>query len=456
MFADPDFMPFTPRLTPSYRATVDNFLENYPPQAYRGDIFYLRGLPPIVPRTVYLTDPALIEEMLITRADEFTRDRLTVGALSSPINRDALFFAEGADWKWQHRAVAPAFRHDAILALVPTFAQCARAQVDVWRAAPAGVPVDVMAAMSETTYSVIERAVLGAAGRVDHEKFFAALSPSLGGISWRLLIALFGLPPNWIPHPGYLKMMRAAKYLRDESLRLLAERRAQGESAGPRKTILDLLLSARDPESGRSMTDSELAANLYSFLVAGHETSAVALGWALWLIAKDQASQQRLRAEVARIAGDAEIDSSTVDKLAFTRQVVQEAMRLFPPAAAIGRQPRMDLRLGPYALSRKEPVYATIWCLHRHEKYWEAPNAFDPDRFTPEKIKARPRCAYLPFGAGPRICIGMNFAMLEMVTILATLTRAFRFETIPGHKLTLSPSFTLRPKGGLPVLATPI
>jgi cytochrome P450 len=159
-----------------------------------------------------------------------------------------------------------------------------------------------------------------------------------------------------------------------------------------------------------------------------------------------------LREEVAQTAGAREIGPGEVEKLAFTRQVIQESMRLFPPAAMIGRQPREDTTLGRYKVSKREPIYVAIWCLHRHEKLWEEPNAFDPNRFAPEKVKARHRCAYLPFGAGPRICIGTGFATLEMTAILATLIRDFRFKTVPGHRMELDTSFTTRPKGGLPLL----
>ncbi|PWB82293.1 MAG: cytochrome P450 [Methylocystaceae bacterium] len=453
MFHDPDFLPFTPREKPSFRATVRNFLELYPPAAYRERFFVLRGFRPLVAKTNILIDPELAEEMLITRADEFPRDVLTVRLLSGPINRDSLFFAEGAEWKWQRRAVAPAFRHENLLALVPTYAECARAQIEEWRDAPAGEPVDVMRAMSNTTFSVIERAVLGASASFDRERFLANLGVALGSIGWRRLVALLGLPPNWTPHPGYFRATAAARRLRDATVRLLEERRAESSE---RRDILGLLLSAKDPESGRVMTDSELVANLYGFLVAGHETSAVALGWSLWLLAKDQASQQRLRDEVARVAGEEKIGPETVERLVFAKQVLQEAMRLFPPAAAVGRQPREDTMIGPYKLPKNEPVFVLLWCLHRHEGLWDEPHAFDPDRFSPEQVKARHRYAYLPFGAGPRICIGMGFALLEMATILAELVRAFRFDTIPGHRLELAPSFTTRPKGGLPLILTPL
>jgi cytochrome P450 len=454
MFHDPDFMPFTPREKPSVRANMRNFLENWPPAAYREGFASLPGVWPLIGKPHFLTDPELIEELLIARANDFPRDFMTGRALSSPINEDSLLFAEGADWRWQRRAVAPAFRHENILALVPTFARCAAAQAEGWRArAEIAAPVDVMSAMSRTTFAVIARAVLDEeSDALDEEKFIQALSPAIASVNWRRIYAFAGLP-EWMPYPGYFKTRAATRHLHAETARLVAARRASGAS---RHDILGLLLSARDPETGRTMTDAELIGNLCSFMFAGHETSAVALGWSLWLLAKDKASQERLRAEVSEIAGAREIGPAEVEKLVFTRQVIQEAMRLFPPAAAIGRQPREDTTFGDRKVSKTEPIYVATWCLHRHEKLWDEPNGFDPDRFAPEKTKGRPRCAYLPFGAGPRICIGMSFAMLEMTAILATLVRDFRLDTVPGHRLELEPSLTTRPKGGLPLFVSPV
>jgi cytochrome P450 len=451
MFHDPDFTPFEPRSRPSYRAGVRNFLENLPPAAYRERLTVLPGLWPLVSKTIFLTDPECIEEMLVSRAEFFTRDRMTVRSLPA-INRGSLFFAEGAHWKWQRRAAAPAFRQDSLLALVPIFEQCARAQAEAWRKSPPGVPVDVMDAMSRTTFAVIECTALGEADSIDREKFLAALRLVLASVAWRRTISLFNLP-SWTPYPGYFKARAATTYLESETVRAITARRTKGSD---RRDILDLLLSAKDSETGRVMTDAELTGNLYSFLIAGHETSAVALAWSLWLLAKDHASQDRLREEVVQVAGLCEIGSEEAGKLAFTQQVIQESMRLFPPAGAIGRQAREDTTLGPYKISKHEPIYVAIWCLHRHEKLWEEPNAFDPDRFVKEKTKARHRYAYLPFGAGPRICIGMGFAMLEMTVILATLVRDFRFKTLPCHRMALDVSLTTRPRGGLPLLVEAI
>lgn len=446
-------MPFAPLEKPSIWAIRDNFLMNYPHAAYREDCFVLPGLPPITPKINLIMKPALIEEMLVTRAEEFPRDRLTVKTLSGPINKESLFFAEGADWKWQRRAVSAAFRHESLLAQVETFAACAREQIALWRRLEAGTPVDVAPAMSRVTFEVILRSVLGVNASFDREKFIAELAPALGVIGWRRIFAMLGLPADWIPHPGYFRAAAASRYLSRATRAVIKERRA---SDIERKDLLQLLLSARDPETGRVMTDAELQANLHTFLVAGHETSAVAMGWTLWLLAKDQASQERLRDEVWTIAGEEEIGPATVEKLVFTRQVLQELMRLFPPAAGFARQPRKDTTLGPYNFSRGETIVVLLWCLHRHEKLWDDPQGFDPDRFAPEKVKARHRYAYMPFGAGPRICLGMSFAMLEMATLLASFVREFRFSTVPGRRLAIDARFTTRPKGGMPLLIEPI
>ncbi len=161
MFYDSEFMPFTPNERPSFRSIQRNFLEAYPPAAYREAFWSLRGLWPIMPKTVYLTDPALIEEMLLTRAEFFQRDVVTVRALAGAINKGSLFFAEGADWKWQRRALAPAFRHENLLALTPIFTRCAGELCQAWRRERPTAPIDAMKAMSEVTFSIIESAVLG-------------------------------------------------------------------------------------------------------------------------------------------------------------------------------------------------------------------------------------------------------------------------------------------------------
>jgi cytochrome P450 len=447
LFHDPDFTPFRPAPRRSYAAAVRNSLENWPPASYTEGFSTRPGLWKSSPPTVFLTDPGLIEEVLVERPDCFTRADTSARAFSVLMDPSSLFLSEGADWRWQRRAVAPAFRHENLLSFAPIFAQCAEAQAQEWRSSRRAEPVDVAKAMSRTTFAVIEQAVLGDAGFIDREEFLAAFGAALGGFSWQALFAFFGVP-KWTPHPGYFRMRSAAAYLNVQIAKAVAARRS---AASARRHVLDLLLSAHDPESGRVMTDAELTSNLFTFIAAGHETAAIGLAWTLWLLAKDQASQNRLREEVASVAGDREIGAGEVEKLHFAGQVIQESMRLFPPAPAVTRQPKLDMAIGPHGVSKNSAVFVALWSLHRNERLWDDPAGFDPDRFSAEKVKGRHRCAYLPFGAGPRICIGMNFAMLEMTTVLATLVREFRFRTVPGFRPQVAPSPTLRPRGGLPL-----
>jgi cytochrome P450 len=231
--------------------------------------------------------------------------------------------------------------------------------------------------------------------------------------------------------------------------RLVKARRAK-PSAQP--DLLDLLLAARDAESGRSMSDAEVVKNLLTFIAAGHETTAVALTWTLWLLAKDQDAQQRLVDEIAALAGDDPIDGRHVGGLNYCRQVIQEAMRLFPPAPGIGRLPNAAMTLAGMRISTRTRIHIPVFALHRNVRLWDNPTAFDPDRFAADRIKARSRCAYLPFGGGPRVCIGASFATIEATVILAVLVRAFRFQSLAAHKPKPVARVTLRPAGGMPLL----
>ena len=202
------------------------------------------------------------------------------------------------------------------------------------------------------------------------------------------------------------------------------------------------------------MSVDEIVANLLTFITAGHETTAVALTWTLWLLAKDQVTQQRVFDEVSSVAGDQTIDATHLESLSFCRQVIQEAMRLFPPAPGIARISKTAVKIGGMQFPAGTRVHIPVFALHRNAGLWDNPDAFDPDRFAPDRVKARPRFAFLPFGGGPRVCIGGGFAMLEAATILATVVRAFRFDPVSGHKPKPVARVTLRPAGGMPLFIT--
>ena len=452
MLTDPDLVPFEPPARPivglnGLRAFRRNFIETFPRSAYeQGTTRITTGLSD----TLLLCDPALIQDMLVDRADMFGRDLASRRALTPVIGETSMLLAEGADWRWQRRAVAPSFRHETLLSFVPVFAEIAAQQVARWRHA-GDAPVEAGAAMTRTTLDVIVATMLGGAANLNVEHYGRALRQTLEAAQWLAMFAILSLP-RWTPFPGWWRAIRARNYLRREMDRILAARRARPSS---HPDLLDLLLTARDAESGRHMTGAELLTNLLTFVNAGHETTAVALTWTLWLVARDSAVQEQLVDEVNAVAGEAPIAPAHIEGLALCRQVIQEAMRLYPPVPALARQPRVATTLGEHRIKPSTNVVVPIFVLHRHARLWDNPATFAPGRFAPDAAKGRARYAYLPFGAGPRVCIGSSFAMLEATVILATLVRAFRLRVVADHKPKPVARISLRPQDGLPLRIEP-
>jgi len=449
---DPDLVPFAPPARPivglsGLLAFRRNYIETFPRAAYeQGTTRITTGLID----TLLLCDPALIQEMLVDRADMFMRDQPSQRALAPVLGESSLLLAEGAEWRWQRRAAAPIFRHETLLSFVPAIAEIAARQVERWRQA-GDAPVEANSAMIRTTLDIIVGTMLGGAANLDVDAYGRALSQVLEGAQWLAMFAMLSLP-RWVPFPGWWRTMRARNYLRREMQRILAARRAQASS---HPDLLDLLLAARDAETGRHMTDAELLTNLLTFINAGHETTAVALTWTLWLVARDAAVQDQLVDEVRTVAGEAAIQPGHIEGLVLCRQVIQEAMRLYPPVPALARQSRVAVTLGEHHIDPATNVVVPIFALHRHERLWDNPATFAPGRFAPEAAKGRARYAYLPFGAGPRVCIGSSFAMLEATVILAVLVRAFRLHAVPGHKPKPIARVSLRLQDGMKLRVEP-
>ncbi len=449
MYADPDFLPFDPPPRPlglrGLPTLWRNYVESIPRAGYEEGLTRIKGA---VSDLLLVCEPDVIGEILVEKAGAFSRDPVTRRSFAPMIGDNSLFLAEGADWRWQRRAVAPIFRHETLLSFVPVFAAMAQRQVERWRAAQCGVPVDAAAAMTRTTFDIVVETILGGSAGLDAERYGQELTVTFETIPWHLIYAMFSLP-DWVPFPHRRRANQARDFLHREVRRIVENRRAK---PSPHPDLLDLLLAARDPETGRMMSDTEVVQNLLTFITAGHETTAVALTWTLWLLAKDQATQARVADEIAAVAGTGPITASEVEGLSFCRQVIEEAMRLYPPAAAITRMPKAAMTLGGEHIGPRTRVHIPVFALHRNERLWDYPNAFDPDRFAAAEVKKRSRYAFLPFGGGPRICIGTGFAMLEAATILATMVRAFRFQPLARHKPMPVARLTLRPAGGMPLL----
>ena len=424
------------------RTLIRNPLETWPRALFEEPAQWLgfAGRP-----LLFVMDPALVEEVLVSKADIFPKAPIVQRAIGAAVGNKSIFTAEGADWRWQRRASSPPFRHGTILGFVPAFAKAAEETAD--RLVASGQPVDIAEAMMTTTFDVIVETMLSGRGSFDTERFGAEITQYFETVGWIAAPTVLRLP-TWMPYPGKRRARAGNRFLKDQMGRVVAERRAH---PGATPDLLDFMIAAKDPETGRAMTDAELADNLLTFVVAGHETTALALTWAFWLTANAPDVEQQVLDEIAAVAGDAPIAADHVDALVYTKQVIQEAMRLYPPAPLIPRIAAEDTVLGSETVKARTPVYVPVYAIHRHKLLWDNPDSFDPDRFAPDRSKGRARGAYLPFGAGPRICIGASFAQIEAVVIFATLMRALRFTSVPGHRPKPNTRLTLRPDGGMPM-----
>ena len=426
------------------RTIVRNPIEAWPRRIYTDALVRRRFM---AQDAVFVSDPDLIRQVLVDQNDAFTKSEAMRRSLE-PALGDALLTAEGARWKWQRRTAAPIFRHDRILGFVPAMIAAAQRTRDRWLATPAGGEIEVGREMMRTTFEIILETMLSGRGDMDVAKVETGITRYLDSTSWVIALTLLRAP-HWLPYPGRRQAERSRDYLRSETLRIVAQRRASGEA---RNDLITLLLEAKDPDTGQTMTDREIADNLITFITAGHETTALALTWTFYLLSIHPEAEARIRDEIEAVTAGGPLCTEHVDALSYTRQVISESMRLYPPAQVVVRTATRDLQLGPEPIAEGTLVYVPIYAVHRHEKLWDDPDRFDPDRFRPEAVKARHRYAYLPFGAGPRICIGMSFALIEATVILAELVRATSLRLRPGYDPALKMRITLRPAQGMPML----
>ncbi|RVU14548.1 cytochrome P450 [Methylobacterium oryzihabitans] len=426
------------------RTVVRNPIEAWPREVFHE---------PLLPTTflgrasLFVMDPALVRAVLVDQADGFEKSEAFRRSLS-PALGDAILTADGARWRWQRRAAAPIFRNERIRGFLPAMVGAAERMRDRLAALPASAEVDLSAELMRTTFDIIVETMLSGHGRIDVARVAKGVTDYLESTSWVFALTLAGAPA-WMPYPGRRRAETAKHYLRDELARLVAEGRRDGTEG--RSDLLSLLLTARDPETGRAMDDTDVADNLLTFVTAGHETTALALTWALYILALHPETEAAVAEEVRTVVGDGAPTADDVDALTYTRQVIQEAMRLYPPAPVVVRAALDDLDLGGHRILKGTPITIPIYAIHRHARLWNEPDRFDPARFAPEAAKARDRYSYLPFGAGPRICIGLSFAMMEAVAILAVLVRDLRFRLRPGFVPTLKQRITLRPAEGMPM-----
>ena len=402
--------------------------------------FLARNYGPFVrtrlPMHIYFAaGPAVIEEILVKQAARFRKDRVS-RRLSQAIG-EGLVLSDGELWRRQRRLMQPAFHQAELRSYANVMADLAREAIASWRP---GDTRNVHEDMMGLTLNIVAKLLFGADLAADARDIGQTISALMEDFSGELGLSAL-TPLGRLPSLRKRRIRRGVRHLDGTVYRLIAQRRA---AADPDRDLLGLLLRAQD-EDGSRMSDQQLRDETLTLFVAGHETTALALTYALYLLARNPEEQAALTAEVAQVLAGRPPEFADLEHLKVTEAVLKEAMRLYPPAWSIGREALEDVDVGGFRIPKGGTVFMSQWVVHRDPALFPEPERFDPGRWT-EGTQRLPRFAYFPFGGGPRICIGNRFAMMEAMLVLAVLAQSFAFAATPDTELELLPTATLRPR----------
>ena len=415
-----------------------NPIEGFGPMAYNQPIV---SVPNFGKKLHVITDPEGMMQVLALEAKKFTKTAIDARILG-PATKEGLLSVHGDQWKRQRRAVAPMFAKRHMTDLAPLITEVMR---DFKTRLYAEPEVELNAAMAELTFDVLAKALLGDPKGLDRDRM---------KIATRKVVTSAGtlrpddlLPwPRHVPRPISLSGSRALRRLKRAADDLLDSR----DVDNPGDDLVGLLISAIDPKTGRPLSRRERRDNLIGFFIAGHETTALTLTWALYLVGMHRPTVERIRDEVLDVCGRGDVLYADMERLTFTHAVLDETMRLYPPAPMLNRECHEDTEIHGRHIAAGDTFLLCNYVMHRTERLWDNPLVFDPDRFLRQPELKSKGAPYMPFGAGPRICVGAAFATMEAVMALATLVRDYDIEIAEDCYPRPLMTVTLRPEGGVP------
>ncbi len=444
-----DYCPPVPRPPQSRLGFVElltrlrrNPLECWSADFFRQPIVKLR-LP--FTDTFVVHDPRAIKRVLMDNSENYPKDTIQRRILSSGLS-DGLLSVEGKRWEMQRRTLAPTFAPRTVTSFTKPMLAAANELAAKWTRMGSGATLDVAAEMTLVTLNVLALTIFSDGIGSDIDEFRMAMNAYFGVIGRIGALDLLGVP-KFVPRPGHRRLRATMTYFEAVIDRII-DTRSRGH-ASPPNDLLTLLLRSPDPSTGRQLGLKEIRSNILTFLSAGHETTANTLAWSIFLLSQSAEWRSRVVTEAARELANP--DDELAARLTVTRAVIEEALRLYPPIAALSRMAREADRLGDLMVGPGALIVIAPYVLHRHRELWDRPDAFDPSRFLPEARGAIPRFAYLPFGVGPRTCIGASFALQEATIVLATLMRDFEMRLLPHADVQPLQRITLRPAHGLPM-----
>ncbi len=394
-------------------------------------------------RSYLITHPDYVRHVLQENHKNYSKNIYSFKMLRW-VTGNGLITSDGAFWLRQRRLMQPAFHRQRIAALGPLMTGAADAMAQRWEETAHGAAFDVADEMMRLTLQIVGEALFGT--NLSEQATQVGRSFSVLNEQVMQRFQSMGILPPLLP-TARDRAFRAAQHSLDAVVdQIIQERRRSTEDRGD---LLSMLMLAHDEDTGEQMSDRQLRDEVKTLMLAGHETTANLLTWAWYLLAEHPAVEQRLHAELARVLGGRLPTMSDLPHLPYTRMVIDETLRLYPPAPVVPRMVINDDVIGGYRIPAKSAVVVSIYTLHRNPAFWPDPNTFDPERFSAEQSHDRPRFAYVPFGGGPRQCIGNSFALTEAHLILATVAQRFRLRIAPGFAPMPEALITLRPKHGM-------
>lgn len=411
---------------------VKFFLDKY------GDIVSL-SLP--INKVVIAANPEYAKHVLLDNNKNY-RKSLAYDILKVLLG-NGLLTSEGDFWRQQRRLIAPAFHRKKLEALTALMIELTEQSVEKFKKS-AGQEIDMAPVMTDLTLQIISKAMFSS-GVEDKAELVGKQITLLNEYSIEKLNQPIRLPA-YFPTPFNVRERKAIKILNDVIFDTINSRRNE-ES---KDDLLSMLIDARDEDTGKAMDDQQLRDEVMTIFIAGNETTANAMAWTLYLLSQNPEAEAKMIKEIdEKMDAGVKLDFNTLHEFHYVKMVIDESLRVYPPAWSVGRRNLEEDELGGYRILKNTNVLIPIMYFHRSEKYWDEPNKFKPERFSPEKKAHIDRFVYFPFGGGPRTCIGNNFALLEMQIILILYYRNFRFRLKEGFKVDVEPLITLRPKDGM-------
>lgn len=415
---------------------INNTLQFFDDLRDYGDVTYFRFL---WHHDYVVNSPELIREVLITKADHFNKSKL----FKQVADQQTLFTGDGDFWKKQRKLLQPAFHTGRIGAYVDVMRDYTLEYTDKWKA---GDQRSITDDITEITIRIFTKALFDA--EIGEDSYKAAMALNRLVSLFNTLLAGGAVIPRWVPTKTNRIVKESEATLREILMKMIQERRESGEDRGD---LLSMMIHATY-EDGSKMSDELLYAEVNAMFIAGQEANAGMISWALYMLSQHPDIAQKFYDEVDTVLGDRPVTLDDLNSLTYTDMFIKETLRLYPLAYAFSRDVVKDVELGGYTIPTGASVHISPWSLHRNPAIWDNPETFDPDRFHPEHGTDYGKYDYLPFGGGPRVCIGNHFAMMEAKVCLVTIAQHYRLELAPDYTITPDRQFTIYPSDGLPMI----